>query len=466
MSYNTPPSHNYNDYQQYTGEPFYIEQGPGDPNALYTSISSPDQRMINNASISENTINSRILNKNHTSSRHSDKYLNHLHRMGYDQPVDPGMMASGSANYFMDDSMGQLLGDAPGAISSNMNSGSVPSTTMSVDIITKYIVVNSEDRDWFNRTDESPYNFKVSIGSASKKNGTLVDIGIDERLENIISITCDKLTAPNRKTITGYRHTNQPFLLLAIDNIDNVTFGSNKGLKASMAQMVAKVPIPIAFNDVTYLEFANINQQTKVYRTPKAILHDMVIAINRADGESINTQSITGLDTVISGYGDVLSIQQILYSGASASDSEQYLDITTSTYFSDDFFKVGDIIKIKNWVFREAGLGYSEISKFTAFINRDEGHIIQMVAKSSGATTMNNIIRILSPGSYSQSTGNWEKESYFSSLITRTNINSDSTNDNAGKLINCNLQTQTLFRVNILNRNSMRTQHMINPTAG
>lgn len=464
------PSHNYTEYPQYTGEPFHMEQGPADTAVMYTSIApSSGQRAINHQAPSGESITQHILSGG--GRQHNQKYLERLHNLGYDQPIDPAMVASGSANYFLDDSMAQLLGDAPGAVA-NDGSGSTTlaggatgmnrGQTLDVDIITRYIVINSEDRDWVNRTDESPYNFKVSIGSGSKKNdGDMVNAAIDEHLRNVVSITCDKLTAPNRDTITGYRHTNQPFLLLAVEDIRDTTYGSSKGLKKSMAQMVPKVPIPTTFHDVTYLEFSNINQQTKVYRTPKTELYNLVIAINRADGESVNSQTVTGLDTESAGYGDVLSIEQVLYSGASASSSERYLDITTSTYFTSEFFRVGDIIKIRNWVFREAGLGYSEIAKFTAFINRDEGHIIQAVAKSTTSTTLNNVIRILSPGSYSQSTGDWEKETYFSTLITRTNINSDASNDDAGKLINSNLQTQILFRVNVLGKDSIQTQHMI-----
>lgn len=460
MSYNTIygssqqnstyPTHNYNQYNQYTGEPFHIEHGSMPGGDLYNGITVQGTGGQQHGSVQP-------------TRAQSTKYMNRMRQMGYDQPVDPETMQSGSANYFLDDSMGQLLGDNQGQVE-NGNSGQ----PLKVDVITRYLVIDSVDRDWYNRTDESPYNFKVSIGGGSKKlNGELINAGIDDKLDNVVSITCDNLTAPNRPSITGYRHTNQPFLTLGIEGIDDTTYGSNRSLKASMAQMVSKIPIPLGFQNVTYLEFTNINNHTKVYRTPRATLNTMVISINKSDGEKINNKSITGLasngDDI--GYGDVVSIQQVYYNGEDANSSNKYLDIITSDYFTSDFYQVGDTIKIRGWTFREAGMGYGEITYFTEFINRSEGHIIQLVSKTNGTTELNNTISILVPGYYSQLSGIWEKEKYFIDLVTRTNINDNSSNDNAGKLINVNLQTQLFFRVNTLTLDSMRTQHMIATTA-
>lgn len=436
------PNNNYSAYPQYNGEPFHIENGPAPGGDLY------------------NGVNIFSGDATRPSMRQSDKYNHRMHLMGYDQPVDAATIESGSANYFLDDSMGQLIGDNPG------EGTHLDKMALNTEVITRYVVIDSFDRDWVNRIDESPYNFKISIGGGSKKSGgQLINASIDDRLDNVVSITCDNLTAPNRASITGYRHTQQPFLILSINGIDDSTYGSNSKLKGSLAQLVPKIPIPIGFQDVTYLEFANINNHTKVYKTPKNALTNMLISINKADGELINSKPVTGLASSDVGYGDVLGIKQIYYDGVDEDSENKYLDIVTSDYFTSDFFQISDTIKIRNWSFREAGLGYGEISQFTEFINRVEGHIIQLVNKSSGTTELNNIIRILAPGYYSQTTGNWKKENYFSDLITRTNINDNSSNDNTGKLININLQTQLFFRVNTIITNNNSTQHMIAPTS-
>jgi len=449
---------NYNNYSQYTGEPFHLEHGSMPGGDLYNGITVNGTGGQQHGSIQPQSMTQ------------SAKYINRMSQMGYNQPVDPETMRSGSANYFLDDSMGQLLGDNNGRVEGGQGEGgrntSDNNQPLKVDVITRYVVIDSVDRDWYNRLDESPYNFKISIGGGSKKNsGELINAGIDDRLDNIVSITCDNITAPNRASITGYRHTNQPFLTLGIDGIDDTTYGSNRNLKASMAQMVSKIPIPLGFQNVTYLEFVNINNHTKVYRTPRATLNNMIISINKSDGEKINNKSVTGLASNDVGYGDVLKIQGIYYDGVDANSKNKYLDIVTSDYFTSDFYQVGDTIKIRGWTFREAGLGYGEITYFSEFMNRSEGHIVQLVSKTNGSTELNNTISILVPGYYSQTSGIWEKENYFIDLVTRTNINNNSSNDNIGKLINVNLQTQLFFRVNTLTLDSIRTQHMISTTS-
>ena len=48
---------------------------------------------------------------------------------------------------------------------SQLQNSQLISNNLDTDI--KYLVINSEDRDWINRTDENPYNFRVDVGSVS-----------------------------------------------------------------------------------------------------------------------------------------------------------------------------------------------------------------------------------------------------------------------------------------------------------
>ena len=125
----------------------------------------------------------------------------------------------------------------------------------------------------------------------------------------------------------------------------------------------------------------------------------------------------------------------------------QKINVNCADFFSDDDFKVGDIIKIRDYDFRESSLNYYETAEFNSFINREEGHIIQEIDKS-GSTEMYDIIKILPDGKNSKTTGNFELETWFDDLVTKTNIDIDLADDDSGKLINVNLQTSIFLLIN------------------
>jgi hypothetical protein len=304
----------------------------------------------------------------------------------------------------------------------------------------KYIIINSIDRDWTNNnSNETPYNFRVVFGNNSLYSNTSNDqrnlnILINDTFKNVEYLTCQKLIISNRELINKSRPSNNPYLLINIDNIEQIADASNNKLQNAISIMTPKIPMPDGFNNCRYLEYDNINKQKKkINRT----LPYMDIKIQSSDGSLINFDNFQN---------DILSIQQIYYN-----TSSERLEIKTTNYFNSQDFQEGDKITIANYLFRDDG--YYESALFNNFINRNEGHIIQSISKSNVSLDMYDTINILPDAIYSQSTGNFELKDWFNNLITITDIDSNITNDNTGKLINNNLQTTVFFKAEIYNIN-------------
>jgi hypothetical protein len=293
----------------------------------------------------------------------------------------------------------------------------------------KYIIINSIDRDWINsNSSETPYNFRVVFGNNSKygANARNLNILVNDTLKDIKYITCQKLIISNRELYNKYRPSNDPYLLININNIEHVSDSSNNKLQNAIAIMTPKIPISDN-NEYKYLEYINTNQQKK--NINKTLLY-MDIQLQSSDGSLINYNNYQN---------DILNIKQIYYNTSNA-----VLEIKASDYFRNEDFQSGDIIKIKNYLFRDDG--YYESALLNNYINRSEGHIIQSIQQSNTSLDMYDIINILPDGKNSKLTGNFQLLEWFTDLITLTDIDSNITNDNTGKLINNNLQTTIFFK--------------------
>lgn len=297
---------------------------------------------------------------------------------------------------------------------------------------TGYIIINSGDRNWYlDNTRETAYNFRVVYGNNSFYSSTNQNLNIlvNDTLTNVKSIMCQKIVIPNRKISNQYKSSDQPFILLNVDNIEQVSDASNNKLQNALA--ILSPNTAITYNDdIRYLEFININEQ---YKKINKTIPYMDIKIQRSDGITINND----------GYqNDILSIEQIVYDTGNT-----ILDVKTSTYFHEYDYKVGDIIKIRNYSFRESSLNYYETALFNDYINRSEGHIIQSISQSNSSLLMYDIIHILPVGENSKTTGNYELATWFDDLVTKTNIESNVTNDDSGKILNLSLQTTVFLKV-------------------
>lgn len=396
-------------------------------------------------------------------AQHSYKYMRYLAQQypesslpvggGYNQlqkaEIDKSLIDNLGQEY-NDDSHGQLTHNIPS------NAISIP-----VEPITRWVTLNSEDRDWLNRQDENPYSFAVHLGASSQYQditGTLrnIELTVNKHFENITRIECSSVIIPNRALSNKFRPSNRPFFLLSLGNVDNMVYGSNKALNTATTVITPKIPIPsdtYAFRHIEYISNSGI---AKDYLTPEASINRLYINIMRPDGYN------PWLDNAAT---DIISIKTIYM----PSISNNYLSVITDGFFNAQDFQEADIIKFRSYIFRDTTLGYKECNQFNQFINREAGHIIQGIDVFTGiisppyAGTMYNVIKIPAPGYWNTTTGEWAFPEWFNDpinmgLIQKTSIEDtpipSGPFDNTGKGLNCNTQTTIVLKISYLDKNA------------
>ena len=313
-----------------------------------------------------------------------------------------------------------------------------------------FIAISSLDRDWYNLL-ETPFIFKVKFNDLGNSTYT----NITNNIKNIVSIKLETSIVPNKKLNITYTSTsntldNYPFIIVDVGNINDVIYGSNDNLSSSLAIMSAVTPMLKAASENRYLEFKNLNHSIKeYYDNPIATLSDLEIKIKNPQGNNLTDIQ------------DVLTITTIFNSGSGTSE---FLKIKTTTYFGSEY-QVGDIILIKNYVYRETDT-YSEGTDFNNFINRTGGHKIIALTSSSGSSSLshyNNLISISIPHSILSSTGELTLENWYTSLKTKSSTDDDSSSsgDTGGKIINTNLQTNLFINVEYLEKNNLIKSELI-----
>ena len=394
-------------------------------------------------------------------ANHSHKYMKYLEQRYPNQQGDggTGSVASSAQDYLVDNLGQQYNDDSIAQLTHAIPSNAI---TVPVEPITRWVVINSEDRDWVLRTDENPYSFGVHLGQSSQyqdANGALrnIELTINKHFENISKLECTSVIVPNRVLSNKFRPNGRPHLLIGLGTTTDALYGSSKATNSALTMLVPKLPVPAENFEVRYLEYTTTAQMAKDYLTPEAALNRLYVNITRPDGYN------PWLDDAAS---DTINIQVIympLLTG-------EYLDVITTGYFNQQDFIAGDIIKFRGYIFRGTTTGYKEAAQFNQFINRESGHIIQSVAQFTGIVSpaysgpMYNVIRILAPGAYSTTTGLWAFPSWFSDPVDMGFVQKfpdfddtptpTSTKDNTGKGLNTNTQTITVLKIAYLDKNA------------
>ncbi len=386
-----------------------------------------------------------------TSSQHNNSHAG----TKYDRLMDAqagGALRENIGIMFNDDSLAQVeAGGINGLISHAAGNG--------LDTIKKYLVISSADRDWYNKPlnlqDENPYKFRVQLGGINTRQidntHQATDIVVNNALDNVMHIECTSIVIPNRQFSNGYRASFRPYILVSVDKASDTAQGSNKALDSALAILVPKLPTPQTLSDIRYLEHVNINKMGKNYLTPEARINRLAVTISRQDGFSPVDDSASV---------DIVNIESIYYESGF-----NYLFIRTSGYFNQEDYLIGDIIKIKGYVFRDTNLGYSECNYFNQFVNRESGHIIQLIGQQAPYTgPMYNVIAVYCPGSFSQSVGDFAVPSWFTDFIAKTNIEDQNTSDPiGGKALNLNLQTQVFVTATCYFKSPIKALRNIKP---
>lgn len=398
-------------------------------------------------------------------ANHSYKYMRYLEQRFPDSGPSHGSSGgapSSSADYLIDN-LGQQYNDDSIAQLTH----SVPSTAITVPLepITRWVAINSEDRDWLTRTDENPYSYGVHLGQSSQyrdPTGALrnIELTINKTFENITRLECASVIIPNRALANKFKPSLRPHLLISLGTpaaADSV-FGSNKAADKALSLLVPKIPIPTDLYTTSYVEYINNSQMAKDFLTPESALNRLYIDITRPDGYS---PWLDGAAT------DTISIS-VIYMPDFA---QPYLDVVVQGFFNQQDFQAGDIIKFRGYVFRATSTAFKQATQFNQFINREPGHIIQSIAvlpsiiTPSYTGTMYNVIRILAPGTNSQSTGQWDFPEWFSDPINVMGFldkypdfadvpTPTSTKDATGKGLNTSTQTTTVLKITYLDKNA------------
>lgn len=368
----------------------------------------------------------------------NEKYMRHI--------SNPQTIRENIGIVYNTDSLAQLSTQAQSPEKTSHAGGQ----NLSVD--SKYLVINSGDRDWINRNDESPYNYTVNIGGSSlANNNRSINITVNSSLENVTSIKCEALVITNRVTQTGFKPSNQPFILVNIESINDTVLGSNKYLDNSLGQMVTKIPLPTSLDNIRYVQMVNQGQTKKYFHTPESRIGRMTINIARADGSLVNQGPGAQRDTV--------NILRAVYIPGAPYNTPptQTLNIITSAYFNGLDWQAGDIIQIRNYTMRGTNTsnpGFYERVKFNSWLNQEQGHIITSITRTTSGPELYNIIQITAPGDWSTVTGYFELAQWFDDLITKTEIDIDSGTD-SGKILNENLQTTVFLTCEVLAKNPL-----------
>lgn len=233
----------------------------------------------------------------------------------------------------------------------------------------RYIVLSSIDRDWYNLDSSvTPFNYTAKLGIA---NNDEVNLSTSNTVKNVISLGVTKLLLPNKKLYIDYsliqdNLSYKPYILIDINEGDYTNEGTNRTVNNAIAIMNTLTPISRTFSELNYLEYKNINGAVKkYYNNPVSNL------------SILNIKMKTQLNQSPIELNDVLSIETIYSSGTNLNEN---LNIKTTTFFNNQY-QTGDIIKVKNYVYRDDG--YSEANNFNSYINREKGHKIIGIKNSS-----------------------------------------------------------------------------------
>ena len=334
-----------------------------------------------------------------------------------------------------------------------------------------FITINSGDRDWYNNSKESRFNFRVKFKNSTHSTipRTFKNIVSFEMIRSLFAIENIILPFDNRIYID---FKSLPYMVLKIDEIDGLYSGTNKRLEGAFAHLLWDKDNTSEVLDSDNAPTAKYSRVVKrgfclmaplgfekktYYPSPLASLQSLTIDLMTPQGMSVNN------------HPDVLKIKSIKLTVMADTDelevpdsrsfpytaSKEIIEIVTFTYFSNRAFKIGDNIIIKGFVDES-----SDTFDITNFINRTEGHYIVNLLKevstrnSSTNEGFINKIFISPPGNIdytSETTGGvLDSNSVTSHSTAQTyfeDIDGSSDSTENCKLINQSLQSNYVFKI-------------------
>ena len=359
---------------------------------------------------------------------------------------------------------------------------------------TNFISINSRDRNWANNT-ESRYSYSINFQPSDDSNRK--GVGIEKMFKNIISIQLMKIIIGQDNTPLPFDSRiylglqSYPFLVLHIDEIDGVYHGSNDNLDKAFAHLVfdkeykcniltsgqiSQETSDIGNNGTVntvfekqytrgFMGYIPIGLEKKVfYPAPLASLNKMTIRLRTPDGEEVNTLR-DNLDITSLAIEDIADLQ-LKKPGGFPKENSKNIKITSTQYFSNRNFRIGDKIVIENYDLVTPNVYQSE---FISFINRKRGHhIINLALEVSTNSEGNenegfiNVIYISPPGDYLDTDGTAQNTItglVDDSFLAGANI---PTSDYNPRLLNLSLQNQLIFKITTRDQDTNSVMNIVN----
>lgn len=293
--------------------------------------------------------------------------------------------------------------------------------------LSRYISINSFDREWT----ASPlrYQYVVSFGNEFQrqyKNIRSMEVGKviipEEIIENI-----NILNYPNKTNFNYEFSFSYPYLLLRVEEFNDVYDGTNDAVRKSFCKLVYhrsyKAP-----NGRGYVILKPIQKEKKAfYPTPLSTLNKLTLSLLKPNGQLLNQSS------------DSYKIFKVDYEPF----NPHYLNIVTDVFYDKNEFFVGDTVVLQGFSIpnNTAGTTASQIKELVDFINRPEGHEVVQI----GSTNDNGFYRsfyIVAPGAFNKQQGRFDVRSDLTTCLDNYNntINYAITTATNGYIMNFSLQ--------------------------
>ena len=345
-----------------------------------------------------------------------------------------------------------------------------------------YININSVDRQW-EKNAESRFQFQVKFNQSN----TFTGAGISQLYRNVVSVELVSAILPMDASILPFdtRLYNglmkYPYLLLRIDELDSVFRGTNNWVDRAFSTLLFD---KVFFSNVLSTDYISgtttsiVNstpkqsfhseylrgfmkynpayfEKKKFYNNPLASLNRMTISLTDPRGNFINTQSDVlissnvGFTSNLNVIGNTLDLDASNAFPYSTQSNFKMIEITTTTYFSNRLFRIGDRIIMRDYA-SNVSLAATNNSIFNTFMNRPEGHTIinlELETNANGNTNNRgflNKLYISPPGIMDAENKTVQPGTYYDT--TNSNI-LNLTGAVQGTLINIDLQTHLLFRI-------------------
>ena len=237
----------------------------------------------------------------------------------------------------------------------------------------KYLSINSIDREWERNTFR--YNYAVTFNgnglSGNYKNIRSIEVG-KVVIPEEISETINALNFANKTQFNHEFSFSYPYLILRIDEFNDVYDGTNDNVRKSFCKLVYhrsyKAP-----NGRGYVILKPFQHEKKYfYPSPLSTLSRLTISLLKPNGVLVNNSS------------DSYKIFKLDYDPY----NPNFFNVVSDVFFDKNEFFVGDVVIFK--VFNLTSTGDSVHAKMiNDFMNRPEGHEITQI----GSTNNNGFYR-------------------------------------------------------------------------